>query len=69
MLEHGYLDLVERPHGLPVGNRQAPRVGGNGHVYRDVDLPAFLVQAGLEPVSIEKVNIPRIWSLVTCQKD
>ena len=35
----------------------------------DLDLPAFLVQAGLEPVSIEKVNIPRIWSLVTCLKE
>lgn len=35
----------------------------------DLDLPAFLAQAGLKPVSIEKVNIPRIWSLVTCVKD
>ena len=35
----------------------------------DLDLPAFLAQAGLKPVSIEKVNIPRIWSLVTCAKD
>jgi phosphatidylethanolamine/phosphatidyl-N-methylethanolamine N-methyltransferase len=35
----------------------------------DVDLPAFLVQAGLKPVSIEKVNVPRIWSLVTCVKE
>jgi phosphatidylethanolamine/phosphatidyl-N-methylethanolamine N-methyltransferase len=35
----------------------------------DLDLPAFLVQAGLEPVSVEMVNIPRIWSLVTCIKD
>lgn len=34
----------------------------------DLDLPAFLVQAGLEPVSIEKVNIPRIFSLVICEK-
>lgn len=34
----------------------------------DLDLPAFLAQAELEPVSIEKVNIPRIWSLVTCVK-
>ena len=34
----------------------------------DLDLPAFLAQAGLTPVSIEKVNIPRIWSLVTCVK-
>jgi phosphatidylethanolamine/phosphatidyl-N-methylethanolamine N-methyltransferase len=35
----------------------------------DLDLPAFLAQADLEPVSIEKVNIPKIWSLVTCVKD
>ncbi len=35
----------------------------------DLDLPAFLAQAELSPVSIEKVNIPRIWSLVTCIKD
>jgi phosphatidylethanolamine/phosphatidyl-N-methylethanolamine N-methyltransferase len=34
----------------------------------DLDLPAFLAQANLEPISIEKVNIPRIWSLVTCRK-
>jgi phosphatidylethanolamine/phosphatidyl-N-methylethanolamine N-methyltransferase len=34
----------------------------------DLDLPAFLAQAELNPVSIEKVNIPRIWSLVTCVK-
>ena len=32
----------------------------------DLDMPAFLAQAGLTPVSIEKVNVPRIWSLVTC---
>jgi phosphatidylethanolamine/phosphatidyl-N-methylethanolamine N-methyltransferase len=35
----------------------------------DLDLPAFLVQAELDPQSIEKVNVPRIWSLVTCIKD
>ena len=35
----------------------------------DLDLPAFLAQTELKPVSIEKVNIPRIWSLVTCVKD
>lgn len=35
----------------------------------DLDLPAFLAQATLQPVSIEKVNVPRIWSLVTCEKD
>jgi phosphatidylethanolamine/phosphatidyl-N-methylethanolamine N-methyltransferase len=35
----------------------------------DLDLPAFLTQAELRPVSIEKVNIPRMWSLVTCVKE
>jgi phosphatidylethanolamine/phosphatidyl-N-methylethanolamine N-methyltransferase len=35
----------------------------------DLDLPAFLAQADLKPTSIEKVNIPRIWSLVTCVKN
>jgi phosphatidylethanolamine/phosphatidyl-N-methylethanolamine N-methyltransferase len=35
----------------------------------DLDLPAFLAQAELTPVSIEKVNLPRIWSLVTCVEE
>lgn len=35
----------------------------------DLDLPGFLAQAGLRPISIEKVNVPKIWSLVTCLKD
>jgi phosphatidylethanolamine/phosphatidyl-N-methylethanolamine N-methyltransferase len=35
----------------------------------DVDLPAFLAQAELKPVSIERVNVPRIFSLVTCIKE
>lgn len=34
----------------------------------DLDLPGFLAQAGLEPLSIEKVNLPPMWSLVTCVK-
>jgi phosphatidylethanolamine/phosphatidyl-N-methylethanolamine N-methyltransferase len=34
----------------------------------DLDLPAFLAQADLKPISIEKVNFPRIWSLVTAVK-
>jgi phosphatidylethanolamine/phosphatidyl-N-methylethanolamine N-methyltransferase len=34
----------------------------------DLDLPAFLAQADLKPVSIEKVNFPKIWSLVTTIK-
>jgi len=35
----------------------------------DLDLPAFLAQIDIKPVSIEKVNIPKIWSLITCVKD
>jgi len=34
----------------------------------DLDLPAFLAQAELRPQSIEKVNIPKLWSLVTVIK-
>ena len=48
VLEHGYLDLVERPHGLPVGERQAVRDLGNGRVYRDVDHPALGVRIELD---------------------
>ena len=32
----------------------------------DFDLSAFLAQTGLRAASIEKVNVPRIWSLVIC---
>jgi phosphatidylethanolamine/phosphatidyl-N-methylethanolamine N-methyltransferase len=35
----------------------------------DFDLSAFLAQTGLRAESIEKVNIPRIWSLVICRND
>ena len=35
----------------------------------DLDLPGLLAQSGLEPLSIEKVNFPRLWSLVTFRKD
>ena len=34
----------------------------------DLDLPGFLAQSDLKPVSIEKVSFPPIWSLVTCIK-
>jgi phosphatidylethanolamine/phosphatidyl-N-methylethanolamine N-methyltransferase len=34
----------------------------------DLDLPGFLAQASLQPVSIEKVNFPKMWSLVICRK-
>jgi len=35
----------------------------------DLDLPGFLAQSDLKPVSIEKVSFPPIWSLVTCIKN
>jgi len=35
----------------------------------DLDLNAFLTQAALTPVSTDKVNIPKMWTLVTCVKD
>jgi hypothetical protein len=42
VLEHGYLVRVERAHGLPRAQRQAPgRVEGGGSVYRDVEYPAY----------------------------
>jgi phosphatidylethanolamine/phosphatidyl-N-methylethanolamine N-methyltransferase len=34
----------------------------------DLDLAAFLAQTELKPISIEKVNVPKIWSLITCVK-
>jgi phosphatidylethanolamine/phosphatidyl-N-methylethanolamine N-methyltransferase len=34
----------------------------------DLDLSVLLTQAGLEPVSVRKVNTPRIWSLVHCRR-
>jgi phosphatidylethanolamine/phosphatidyl-N-methylethanolamine N-methyltransferase len=35
----------------------------------DLDLNGVLSQAHLQPLSIEKVSFPPIWSLVTCQKN
>jgi phosphatidylethanolamine/phosphatidyl-N-methylethanolamine N-methyltransferase len=35
----------------------------------DLGLQALLDQADLHPISIERVNMPRIWTLVTCIKD
>lgn len=35
----------------------------------DLDLPGFLEQADLRPVSMDKVNVPKIWTLVTVVKD
>ena len=35
----------------------------------DLDRTAFLTQTDLKPVSIEMVNVPRIWSLITVIKE
>ena len=35
----------------------------------DLDLSAFLAQARLRAMSIEKVNLLGLWSLVTCERD
>jgi len=34
----------------------------------DLDMHAFLRQADLRPVSIEKVNVPKMWTLITVVK-
>jgi phosphatidylethanolamine/phosphatidyl-N-methylethanolamine N-methyltransferase len=34
----------------------------------DLELRTLLRDAALDPISIEKVNHPRLWSLVTCRK-
>ena len=34
----------------------------------DLDLPGLFRQAGITPTSVETVNYPRLWSLVTCVK-
>jgi hypothetical protein len=41
VLEHGYLDRVERRHGLPAPRRQTSARGGRGLIYRDVDHDEF----------------------------
>ena len=35
----------------------------------DLDLPGFLTQAELDPISIDKVGIPKMWSLIVFRKD
>ena len=35
----------------------------------DLDLPGFLEQADLHPVSLEKVNVPKMWTLITVVKN
>jgi phosphatidylethanolamine/phosphatidyl-N-methylethanolamine N-methyltransferase len=35
----------------------------------DLAMPALLAQTGLRPLSVEKVNFPKIWTLITCIKN
>lgn len=41
VLEHGYLTRVQRPHGLPPLERQAPRSSRRGRERRDAEYGAF----------------------------
>ena len=41
VLEHAYLNRVERAHGLPRGHRQKPNRSVDGATYRDVDYEEF----------------------------
>ena len=43
-LEHGFLRLVERPHGLPVADRQARATASTGVVYRDAAYGRHVVE-------------------------
>lgn len=47
VLEHGYLDRVERPHGLPCADRQL-LASARGPIYRDVDYAPYGVLVELD---------------------
>lgn len=44
VLEHGYLTLVLRPHGLPEGRRQVRRTSAGRTTYADVDHDGLVVE-------------------------
>jgi hypothetical protein len=48
VLEHGYLQRVERAHGLPTGTRQLAELTPSGKVYRDVAYEQFGVYVELD---------------------
>lgn len=48
VLEHGYLQRVERRHGLPTGTRQLAELTPTGKVYRDVAYEQFGVYVELD---------------------
>ncbi|HQR27997.1 MAG TPA: hypothetical protein PLP61_13240 [Nocardioides sp.] len=47
-LEHGYLTYVERPHGLPPAQRQAPASARSGAAYRDALYTAYSLVVELD---------------------
>lgn len=48
VLEHAYLNRVERAHGPPRGRRQKPGQGSDGVVYRDVEYDEFALIVELD---------------------
>lgn len=53
---------------LSVVERWISPIAARAGFRSDLDLSVLLAQSGLEPVSIKKVNTPRIWSLVRCRR-
>lgn len=48
VLEHGYLEKVERAHGLPAAARQQPGRIAGGRIYRDAPYPAYDLDVELD---------------------
>jgi hypothetical protein len=48
VLEHGYLDRVERAHGLPSADRQQEGRVAGGRIYRDAPYPAYDLDVELD---------------------
>jgi len=44
VLEHGYLNRVERAHGLPRAKRQVPGVASARRIYRDVECETLIIE-------------------------
>lgn len=68
----GRVVLLNHFDGVPetsnLTNRVAGRVANLFSVNWDVPLDDFLQQAGLEAVSVESVNLPRLSSIVLCRR-
>lgn len=48
VLEHGYLQLIERAHGLPRSRRQVASAGSRGRIYHDVEYEEFGLHVELD---------------------